>query len=432
MASVVMEQGGRRMIQLSPGEHPDRPRIRLGKVSQRQAETVCTYIEDICRAQRTSYPIALATAEWIGGLPHSLRQRLEAFDLIKPQDKRECPTLGQWLEKHLGGRQDVKASTATIFGHTKRNLLAYFGADKRLDEITPGDVDNFRVNLKTREKLAENTIRRRMGLSRQFFRAAMRQKLLAENPFDGQPVQVRENPKRMHFVTHAEAQAVLDACPTAQWRLVFALCRYGGLRCPSEVARLTWADVTWDKARFTVHASKTEHHADAGIRVVPIFPELEKPLLEAYEEAEEGAVYCCPHYKNPDQMYRKLMLKIMQQAGVKPWPKLFQNCRSTRETELAEEYPVQVVCQWIGNSPQVAAKHYLQVTEDHYAKAAQKTVQNPVQKMSEATRSIQQEQIAGAEKAAIYGDSAALQASGEHIEINPLGATGLEPVTSSL
>ena len=29
--------------------------------------------------------------------------------------------------------------------------------------------------------------------------------------------------------------------------------------------------------------------------------------------------------------------------------------RSTRETELAEQYPLQVVCEWIGNSPQVAA-----------------------------------------------------------------------------
>ena len=30
-----------------------------------------------------------------------------------------------------------------------------------------------------------------------------------------------------------------------------------------------------------------------------------------------------------------------------------------------------VVCQWIGNSQPIAAKHYLQVTDDHYAKALQ-------------------------------------------------------------
>jgi len=64
---------------------------------------------------------------------------------------------------------------------------------------------------------------------------------------------------------------------------------------------------------------------------------------------------------------------------VKPWPKLFNNLRSTGETELAEEYPLHAVCAWIGNSQPVAAKHYLQVTDEHFTKA----VQNPVQQMHE-------------------------------------------------
>jgi hypothetical protein len=34
-------------------------------------------------------------------------------------------------------------------------------------------------------------------------------------------------------------------------------------------------------------------------------------------------------------------------------PKLFQNLRSTRETELAECWPEHVVCAWIGNSKAV-------------------------------------------------------------------------------
>ena len=57
------------------------------------------------------------------------------------------------------------------------------------------------------------------------------------------------------------------------------------------------------------------------------------------------------------------------------WPKLFQNFRSTHETELAEQYPVQVVCVWIGNSPVVAAKHYLQVHDEHFLKAGHFLVQ---------------------------------------------------------
>ena len=56
---------------------------------------------------------------------------------------------------------------------------------------------------------------------------------------------------------------------------------------------------------------------------------------------------------------------------MKLWPKLCQNLRSTRETELAEQYPIHVVCEWIGASQPVAMKHYLQVTEEHFEQALQ-------------------------------------------------------------
>ena len=45
------------------------------------------------------------------------------------------------------------------------------------------------------------------------------------------------------------------------------------------------------------------------------------------------------------------------------------NKRITRKTEVADDFPIQVVCDWIGNTEAVAAKHYLQVTEGHFAKA---------------------------------------------------------------
>jgi len=51
------------------------------------------------------------------------------------------------------------------------------------------------------------------------------------------------------------------------------------------------------------------------------------------------------------------------------WPKLFHNLRASRETELAAEHPIHVVCAWIGNSQQIAAKHYLQVTDADFEKA---------------------------------------------------------------
>jgi integrase len=178
------------------------------------------------------------------------------------------------------------------------------------------------------------------------------------------------NPERKFFVTAEAARSVLDACPDAEWRLIFALCRFGGLRCPSEVLALRCGDVDWERSRFIVRSCKTEHHDGKDRRVVPIFPELLPYLNEAYDLAEEGQEYIVSRCRNNGVNLRTRLGKIIARAGLTPWPKLFHNLRASRQTELAERYPIHVVCAWLGNSTAIAAEHYLQVTEDHYRSAA--------------------------------------------------------------
>ncbi len=73
----------------------------------------------------------------------------------------------------------------------------------------------------------------------------------------------------------------------------------------------------------------------------------------------------------------------------KPWPRLFQNLWDTRETELTEDFPVHVVCVWIGNSQPVAAKHYLRVIDEHFARGARLAQQTTVlSRMVKTTRAI--------------------------------------------
>ena len=376
MASVVNEGGGRRTIQLSEGEQAGRPKIRLGKVSARQAAMAQLHIEKLITAHSVGGGLETATLDWLADLPNGLRKRLERVGLVAAKARANVPTLGKWLDEYTASRRDVKTATATVYGHTVRNMLAFFGGDKLIDEITPGDADGFRVFLKTTEGLSDNTVARRIGIARQFINAAIRRKLLMENPFIGQTTAIHRNRKREYFVTPAQAEAILAACPEPQWRLVFALCRYGALRCASELVRLTWADVDWERMRLTVYASKTEHHDGAGVRQLPIFEELYPHLLAAYEAAEPGAVYCCPQYRadSANRMYHKALVGMLKAAGIKPWPKLAQNCRSSREGELVAKHPLHVVCEWLGHSPVVAAKHYLRVTDGDFEKAAAKPV----------------------------------------------------------
>jgi len=47
-----------------------------------------------------------------------------------------------------------------------------------------------------------------------------------------------------------------------------------------------------------------------------------------------------------------------------------QEGRTSRQTELPHEFPLHVICSWLGNSPRIAQQSYLLVTEDDFAKAA--------------------------------------------------------------
>ncbi|QQE13844.1 site-specific integrase [Planctomycetota bacterium] len=201
-------------------------------------------------------------------------------------------------------------------------------------------------------------------------RWAMRQGLLESNPFEDLVGSATGNPERMFFVTREVIGKVIEACPDHEWRLIIALCRYGALRCPSEVLLLKWSDIDWEKGVFRVHSSKTEHHEGKASRLVPIFPELHPYLLDSYEQAKEGSTYCITRYRSAASNLRTQFMRIIHRAGLNTWPKLFQNLRSTRETELVKEFPVHIVTKWVGHDPQVALRHYLQIREEDFLKAS--------------------------------------------------------------
>ena len=130
-------------------------------------------------------------------------------------------------------------------------------------------------------------------------------------------------------------KSVLDACPDAEWGLLFALSRYGGLHCPSEHLQLTWADIDWAAGKIRILSPKKEADDHGGERLIPIFPELRPHLEECFERAQSGTVHVVNRYRNSNANLRTRLGRIIRRAGLKPWPRLFHNLRASRETELA-------------------------------------------------------------------------------------------------
>ena len=384
MASVSHNKNGTRSIQFVAGDKKRRT-IRLGHVTQKTAESIKTRVEALHVAILSRTPLDSETAAWVGQLGDELRAKLQAVGLVEARVKKDAIlTIAEHVKAYIARRTDTRPSTLMNLQRAEAMLVEFIGTEKRLDEFTKADARNWLLWMKEK-KYANATIGRMFRRGAQFFKAAVEGEILTRNPLAGVKTPSQKNKERQHFVPQDVALKVIEAGTDASWRLVVALSRFGGLRIPSELVGLTWTDIRWDENKFRVRSPKTEHHEGKGERWVPIYPELRPYLVEAFEAAPEGAVRILPSIDAGTNLGQKLS-RTIQAAGVSEWPKLFQNMRSSRQTELSAVYPITDVCAWMGNSLQVAGNHYLQPLSDSFQRASESgaksgavAVQNPVQ-----------------------------------------------------
>jgi len=383
MASISNDGNGRkRLLVILPDGA--RKAIRLGKMTLRDAVKVKIKVEALVSSKIAGYAVPDdETSRWLASLDDQLLRKLAKLDLAKA---RGTVGLMVFLDSYIESRVDIKPLTKMNLEQARRHLLIFFDADRLLRDIEPADAEDYRLHL-IKTGLADNTARRLIGRARQFFKAAIKRGLIQSNPFDGIAASVKGNPERFHYISGQDAEKIIATCPDNQWRMIFALARYGGLRCPSEVLSLKWGDIDWECSRIRVPSPKTEHLAGGAIRIIPLFPELLLHLREGFEQAEPGTTYVITRYRDTSTNMRTQLVKIIRRAGLEPWQKPFQNLRSSRETELAERFPIHVVCKWIGNTASIAARHYLQLTDEHFDRAVRdgqdEAAQNAAQQPAE-------------------------------------------------
>ncbi len=437
MASISRDKrsGNRRILFVTP--EGDRKAIWMGKAAKRTVDAVKVRVEQLLSAQITGHAVDADTARWLAELKPALANKLIRAGLMAERADVTTTTLGGFLVNYVASREDVKPATRVVWGHVQRNLVAFFGEDRDVRKITPGDGDDFKQFL-IRDGLSSTTINKRIKLARSFFHAMRRRKLIDENPFEGVKAAATGTQDRQRFVSRDEITRVLDACPDHHWRTIVALARFGGLRTPSETLSVRWQDIDWDAGRIVVTSPKTEHHAGKATRTIPLFAELRPYLDEAWERAPEGAVFVVdPRFRRSankatgwaNTNLRTTFLKIIQRAGLEPWPRLFHNLRASRETELVESYPVQVVTGWLGNTPAIAMKHYLMTTDDHFEAAVTGDLELTRIVAQSASRKASQRSEAAHQKPHVLPTNATKRMSVQNKGMEP---KGFEPSTSAL
>ena len=373
MASLVNDPGGRRRI-LFVAPDDSRKAIRLGKMDRKSAESIRRHVEALIVAKVGGQPVLRDTAAWLGDIGAKLRERLAAAGLI---DAPKRSVLGDFLRSYILSRPDVKPATLEVWQQPCRNLIEFFGDSRPLRNITTGDCDQFKAWMLTQD-LAPATVAKRLSFARTFLHVARRHELIDENPFSEVKIPVANVSARQRFIDRNKVIRLFNvANPT--WRIIIALCRYGGLRCPSEVLSLEWQHVDWKSSRMTVPSPKTDRYDGKASRTTPLFAALRPFLEEAFELAQPGEVHVVSgNYLAKAQgpngwrncNLRTSFEKLVRRAGLEPWPRLFHNLRSSCETELLESFPVHAVAMWMGHDAKVSLKHYAQTTEEHFQRAA--------------------------------------------------------------
>ena len=306
MASISRDPGGRRRI-LFIGADGKRRAVRLGKVPQRVADSICAKVESLAASARRGRLGKPETAAWVGQAGIRLVCQVGPGG-TRPQANPHAPGglgdvahLRGYVHRRTDGREGADTeqlqASPNLVGEVLRRGTGWSA------DITPGCADEFRAWLLG--QLGENTTRRHCGRCKQFFRAAFRKRLIADNPFgDMKACSVQANRERDYFVSREETTKVLHACPDAQWRLIFALSRFGGLRCPSEHLALRLEDVDWERERIRVRSPKTEHHEGGAERIIPLFPELRPYLEEVWHQASPGTEYFITRYRDTNANLR--------------------------------------------------------------------------------------------------------------------------------
>ncbi|MDY3561966.1 site-specific integrase [Gemmata sp. JC673] len=413
MASIADDPNGRRRILfVAPDEK--RKTIRLGKIDRRTAENICRHVEALLAARISGQPLARDTATWLADLSPKLKDKLVSVGLCESEQKL---AVGQFLDDWLAARRASghAASSLLAWGQSVREMKGMF-KDRAITSLTHADGEAYRSAMQARE-LRSTTVHKRLGHARQMLEDAVRIGHISTNPWKHVRHRQGDPSERRAYVPVADMYRVIERCPNVWWKLLVALARFGGLRIPSEAFSLTWGDVDWERSRLTVPSPKTSNQGKPH-RVIPLFPLLRPYLEAAFEHAEEGSEYVVPkEYRERAEGEREwnganlrtTFGKIVRRAGVDPWPRIWHSLRASCESDLAQSFPLATVTKWLGNTPSVALRHYVDPTEAAFDKAATWTpesgaksgaqvAQNPAQQGRAGNRNKSQTGTASAEE----------------------------------
>src|SRR5262245_52915927 len=92
---------------------------RLGKVTQRGAETIKQHVESILAANFAGDSHCRADAEWIGRIGPDLHDKLASAGLFAKRKSKADSTLEKFADRYIESRQTIKPKTVHMLKYAR-------------------------------------------------------------------------------------------------------------------------------------------------------------------------------------------------------------------------------------------------------------------------------------------------------------------------
>jgi integrase len=298
--------------------------MQIKFVEYRKRQWSCSWIQPGTRRRITQRFATQGEAEIFAAAQTEIAAREKALLKKARRIKAAGPkiTVNELFERYFAVAYTNQSTLAQCRYHAVPLLRAWSG--RMVAQLSIPDMHNFMTAQRLRG-LSQVTINRRLAILRAAINWAVRNGLLAQSPITGlrfpKAVQRRAAPP-----TAAEARAIArHAAPHVQRVIILGM--YVGARIgPSELFRLTWADVDLDAAMIRMPSADKNDREDG--RDIPIRKIL-RPILREWREQDGGAGHVINYQGRAVTSISKAWHGALRRAGI---------CRRIRPYDLRHAY----------------------------------------------------------------------------------------------
>ena len=340
---------------------------------------------------------------WLADIHSKLHKDLEKHGLTRERAAQRSSSafrLETVCEEFLAMKESVVTKATMIkFRQSTDRLIAHFGADKDVREITAMEARNYPRQIKLQGylsdpsvKLRDSYVSKQVDQVKELFRWAVSEGLIETDVFAyGVKTNKKPDQTRIHYITLDETQDLFNCQYDLKSLARIVLARLMGLRAAADTLWIRNCDVDFadgdvGRAEVIIDSHKT------GGRKCPMFHDgvwiIFKLLCDAepnpkgylFKGDKEDAVRAGK--KRCDfSLGEQYMGRYEVHTGGERIPKPFSNARSSWVTDVVKVFKLDKhdCSVWIGHTEAIQDSNYLQVINEDYKGALQEWSESSVE-----------------------------------------------------